>query len=193
MSVDPRFHPKMRVAVALVHYPIVDKAGNKVCTNITNFDVHDIARACRTYGVEKYYLVNPMREQLMFASRMIDHWRTGYAAGYNAMRSQALSLIKCVETVDDAQSDWSESSLLIATSARELGKPRLGVARLKELLSDPGRQALLVFGTGFGLHEEILERCDYLLDALKGGAADDYRHLSVRSAVSIYLDRLLGQ
>ena len=39
--------------VALVHWPIRDRAGNIVCTNVTNFDIHDIARASRTYGVDQ--------------------------------------------------------------------------------------------------------------------------------------------
>ncbi|MCB0412258.1 MAG: hypothetical protein KDD22_07010, partial [Bdellovibrionales bacterium] len=36
------------------------------------------------------------------------------------------------------------------------------------------------------------EECDALLEPIKGVGAQDYRHLSVRSAVSICLDRLLG-
>jgi hypothetical protein len=43
------------------------------------------------------------------------------------------------------------------------------------------------------LSDEVLESCDFLLEPIKGPSADDYRHLSVRSAVSICLDRLLSQ
>ena len=38
------------VNVALIHWPVYDRAKNIVCTNVTNFDIHDIARAGRTYG-----------------------------------------------------------------------------------------------------------------------------------------------
>jgi len=49
---------------------------------------------------------------------------------------------------------------------------------------------LLLFGTAHGLAQEILEQCDLSLPPIKGGT--DYNHLSVRSAASIIIDRLLG-
>ena len=62
----------------------------------------------------------------------------------------------------------------------------------KGLEYDISRPILIVFGTGFGLADSVLEQADLLLAPLKGASKDDYRHLSVRSAVSIVLDRLLG-
>ena len=44
----------------LVHYPIYDKFGKIITTSITNLDIHDIARTCKTYGVKNYYLVNKL-------------------------------------------------------------------------------------------------------------------------------------
>ena len=38
--------------VALVHHPVYDKHRKVVATALTNLDLHDIARASRTYGVE---------------------------------------------------------------------------------------------------------------------------------------------
>ena len=66
-----------RLSVALIHYPVFDRAGKQVATNITHFDIHDIARVCRVYGVDRYYIVHPSVEQLMFVSRVLDHWRVG--------------------------------------------------------------------------------------------------------------------
>jgi len=37
----------------------------------------------------------------------------------------------------------------------------------------------------------LMARCDYILEPVSG--ASDYNHLSVRSAVSIIMDRLLGE
>jgi len=34
---------KAPLAVALMHYPTRDRQGDLVATNITNFDIHDIA------------------------------------------------------------------------------------------------------------------------------------------------------
>jgi hypothetical protein len=47
---------------------------------------------------------------------------------------------------------------------------------------------LLVLGTGYGLADEMLERCDLLLEPIQGD--DEYNHLSVRAAAAIILDRL---
>jgi tRNA (guanine37-N1)-methyltransferase len=50
-----------------------------------------------------------------------------------------------------------------------------------------------VFGTGWGLAEEVFARSDAILAPIRGSAADGYNHLSVRSAVAIVLDRLFGR
>ena len=50
---------------------------------------------------------------------------------------------------------------------------------------------LLMFGTGWGMSEELLERSDYFLEPVSGPT--DYNHLSVRSACAVILDRLLGE
>ncbi|MGL5950307.1 MAG: RNA methyltransferase, partial [Cetobacterium sp.] len=42
-----------------------------------------------------------------------------------------------------------------------------------------------------GLIDEVMNMSDYILEPIRGAA--DYNHLSVRSAVSIILDRLLGE
>ena len=54
------------VTVGLVHWPCLNQHGEVVCTNVTNFDIHEIARAATVYGVEKYYIIHPMKEQLSF-------------------------------------------------------------------------------------------------------------------------------
>jgi hypothetical protein len=37
-----------RVAVALLHYPVLDRSGATVTTSITNLDLHDMARSARS-------------------------------------------------------------------------------------------------------------------------------------------------
>ena len=44
--------------VGLVHYPIYDKNFNVIATAITNYDLHDISRSAKTYGVKKYFIIN---------------------------------------------------------------------------------------------------------------------------------------
>jgi hypothetical protein len=181
------------VNVSLVHWPIRDRAGNIVCTNVTNFDIHDIARASRTYGVEKYFIVNKMKEQLMFVSRVLDHWNTGTGSKYNPKRKTALGMVQLAETIEDVIKQFPEKPFVVGTTARDLAIPRVSFGELRERVMDPSHKPiLLVFGTGFGLADSVLDQCDALLAPLKGASHDDYRHLSVRSAVSICLDRLLG-
>lgn len=181
------------VHVALIHWPVLDKARSEVCTNVTNFDIHDIARACRTYGVEKYFIVNRMKEQLMFVSRVLEHWRIGWGAKYNPMRKSAMDMVACYETLEDVINQYPEKPYVVTTSARERGLQRHSFQDLRtSIFETDGPPILLVFGTGFGLADSVFAQADALLAPIKGNSKDDYRHLSVRSAVSICLDRLLG-
>lgn len=187
-----------RLALGLVHYPILDREKRIVATNITNFDIHDIARSATVYGVEKYYLIHPQQEQLMFVERILDHWRVGQGAKYNPYRRTALENVKTMPTLDAALKDWGEPCLKIGTHARPV--PGVKDWTIKELRShmaektDKGtpKPVFLLFGTGFGMTTEYMQAMDGVLESIRGAPPKDYRHLSVRSAVSIYLDRILG-
>lgn len=184
----------MRIAVGLLHYPIYDRQKKIVATNITNLDVHDIARACRVYGVERYYVIHPMEEQLMFVARLLEHWRVGDGARFNPMRKTALTMVHTAPSLEAALRDWGGVPKVVATHARVVeGGRGISFKELRaQIESDPEGQLFLLFGTGFGLTDEVMKGCTYILEPIRGASADDYRHLSVRSAVSICLDRLLG-
>lgn len=183
-----------RLAIGLVHYPIMDKSKKVVATNITNFDIHDIARAARMYGVESYYLIHPMQEQLMFVERVLDHWRTGQGAKFNPSRKTALSRVKTAESIEAAISDWGVSgAMTVATHARPIeGVETLSFRGLRQRMHDEKTPCFLLFGTGYGLTEEYMKTCTAILEPIRGAPPDDFRHLSVRSAVSICLDRIMG-
>ena len=182
-----------RLAVGLVHYPIKDRAGNIVATNVTNFDIHDIARAARVYGVEKYYIIHPMKEQLMFVDRILDHWRVGTGSGYNPKRRTALTDVHTATSLDVALKDWGTPCLKIATHARPVeGVKSYTFGELRHTLHEDKQSVFLILGTGFGLTTEFMQSCDGVLESIRGAPPDDYRHLSVRSAASICLDRLMG-
>ncbi len=201
----------IRLGVGLLHHPVLDRHKKVVATNITNLDVHDIARACRVYGVETYSVIHPAQEQLMFVERLLDHWRVGDGKKFNPMRATALTMVRTAPSLDAAVTAFDPNALVIGTTARQIdGALRIPFKSLRSLLQpggavgaeteDPrlaealrGRNSIfLVFGTGFGMTEEVLRGCHMLLEPLKGAPPLDYRHLSVRSAVSICLDRLLG-
>ena len=60
----------------------------------------------------------------------------------------------------------------------------------KEMVADD-KPYLILFGTGWGLTDEVMDMSYKILEPIRGKTK--YNHLSVRSAVSIILDRLLGE
>jgi hypothetical protein len=182
--------------VALIHAPVYNKNMEVVTTSITNLDIHDIARAAATYGVRRYYLVHPAPAQQDLARRIMGFWREGAGAEYNANRYEALSAVRLTATLTEALADIQELEpgrriFAVGTDAR-LYPQTLPYAALRERLEQENDTAyLLLFGTGWGMLREDMERLDHILPPICGPA--DYNHLSVRSAVSIILDRLRGQ
>jgi hypothetical protein len=182
-----------RVAIALVHHPVYDRNRQVVASAVTNLDIHDIARAARTFGLSRYFIVTPVSDQQQLVARVRDHWLTGWGANYNPKRRQALDLIQIVPELSAAVATMAESfgtePLVVVTGARnEAG--RVTCPELVAYLETTDRPCLLVFGTGWGLTDELFQSADLALTPISGGS--DYNHLSVRSAVSIYLDRLFG-
>jgi hypothetical protein len=181
------------LALGLVHFPILDRHKNTVATNITNFDIHDIARACKVFGVKKYYIIHPIQEQLMFVERVLDHWRVGVGAKYNDYRRRSLEPVFTMPSLEAAKKDWGENTLVIGTHARPVdGVRNYSSSELKNELFLNKKRVLLLFGTGYGMTDELMGTFDGILESIKGAPPQDYRHLSVRSAVSIYLDRVMG-
>ena len=183
-----------RLAIGLVHYPILDRQKDIVATNITNFDIQDIARAATVYGVERYYLIHPLKEQLMFVDRILDHWRVGEGSRFNPYRKTALTGVYTAPTVEAAKADWGVDCFTVATHARPVpGARSVTFQSLHQEIREPGaKPCFLLFGTGFGLTVEYMQSCDAVLESIRGAPPKDYRHLSVRSAVSICLDRIMG-
>lgn len=181
-----------RLYVALIHHPVIDKNGETIASAVTNLDLHDIARVCRTYGVEGYYIITPLKDQMVLVNRILDHWATGGGAVYNPNRRQALELVRVKASFADMVGDVAAAEgcrpITVATTARQ-HTGSLAYGRLREMLVGD-TPIVLAFGTAWGLSDLFLTDADFILDPLEGSGT--YNHLSVRSAVSIILDRLLG-
>lgn len=185
--------PGSNVCVALMHYPVYDKNRQIVTTAVTNLDIHDIARAAKTFGLGRYYIVTPVEEQFKLVERVRSHWLEGWGATYNPKRRQALELLALMTDLDSVMADmeqrYGRRPLLVMTGARN--RPdTVSFDTVASEMKNPQQPWLLVFGTGWGLTEEVMMRADRNLEPVRGPG--DYNHLSVRSAVSIILDRLLG-
>ena len=180
------------LAIALVHRPVLDKEGLVVTTALTNIDVHDLARSGRTYGCTDYFIVHPVEVQRELTSRIVGHWTDGSSAKRIPDRKDALSIVRAVPTLEDAVTALGTASEVEVwvTAARVLaGKETLTFAAARERLeSTSGGPVLLVFGTGWGLAPEVIDRAHAVLEPIHGAGA--WNHLSVRSACAIALDRL---
>lgn len=182
-----------KVAIGLLHYPMKDREKRLVATNVTNFDIHDIARAAIVYAVDSYFLIHPMKDQLMFVERVLDHWRSGDGAKYNPFRKKSLERTRTAPTLEDAVKQWGEDCLVLGTHAQPVpGAREYTVKETRKLLWQEQKPIFIVFGTDYGMTDDYMLKMDGVLESIKGAPPQDIRHLSVRSAVSIYLDRLLG-
>ncbi|MGQ9647831.1 MAG: RNA methyltransferase [Thermodesulfobacteriota bacterium] len=178
--------------VGLVHHPIYDNKGEVVATAVTNFDIHDIARCARTFGIGGFFVITPLESQIQLVERILRHWREGVGSSYNPTRKEPLSLVQVTRTIDEADriiSDrWQKRVKKVATGASPYPEC-ISFGSFRKLLADHETPFFILFGTGWGLTKEVKEESDYVLAPIEGKG---YNHLSVRSAVAIILDRLLA-
>ena len=142
-----------RLYLALVHYPVVNRRGEVIASALTNLDLHDIARAAKTFGVQAYFVVTPLDDQRVFAERIVAHWTTGPGAELVPDRRRALELVRVTgsiaEVIDTITGIEGERPLVVATCARPQ-PAAIDCAALRAAIAG-GRSCLLVFGTAWGL------------------------------------------
>ncbi len=180
------------VYVALIHYPVYNKKREVVRTCLTTLDLHDIARAGRTYGIKAFYFINPLRSQRELAETIFDHWDSGWGARYNPNRKEALSLTRITPDLEGTlQAIEAESGLPVKTivTGAKIADPNIDYPELQARIQKKEEALVLIFGTGWGLVEETILAADYRLSPITGQGT--FNHLSVRSAVSIILDRIM--
>ncbi len=177
-----------RLAIALVHHPVLDAQGGIVTSTLTNIDVHDLSRSAKTYGCTDFFVVHPIEAQRDLCARIVDHWTTGSSGKRIPDRKDALALVRIVPTIADAAAELGSPRIWV-TAARTLGSPLSWKEARRELESDP-RPVLLLFGTSWGLAPEVTGAADAVIAPIDGGAG--WNHLSVRAACAIALDRLRG-
>jgi len=181
-------------SVALVHYPVYNKHREVVTTAVMNLDIHDIARSSRTFGADRYYIVTPVEEQQKLVQKILLHWQSGWGAAYNPKRKAALDIVSILPSVSDALEDMEtrggRKPKVVVTGASTHSNS-ISSAEFTQEMREGNQSFLLLFGTGWGMTEELFDSADYVLEPIMGVGA--YNHLSVRSAVSIYMDRLFGR
>lgn len=178
------------IYIGLVHYPVLGKNKKSIAVSLTNLDIHDIARCTCTYGLGGYYITTPIQAQQELCNTIVEHWREGLGAQHNKARSKAMECVYVVDTIEEAIESLRQSTgtapFVIATSASAI--PTLSYCDVRDIAKE--RVILILFGTSHGLAPEVYTLVDGILPPIRyvGG----YNHLSVRSAVSITIDRILG-
>lgn len=188
------------VYVALMHYPMKNRQGDTIATSVTNIDLHDIARTCRTYGVKKYFVVTPVLDQHRVVTRILSHWQAPSNQTYHPDRASALNRI-CLKmdfegVLNEIVEESGDRPMVVMPDASPLPNAQSYLGFRKEF-EDPSwtKPIVLVFGTGWGLAPTFFPVVDRFLvpiDGFLGDPEGSYNHLSVRAAVAILLDRLLG-
>lgn len=182
----------MNLHAALIHYPIINKRKDIVCTSVTNLDIHDFGRIATTYGLQRVWIVHPYEGQKRFVRRVLKHWRDGWGGTYNPRRKESLTRIELTDDIASMTLEierlYGETPVLVGTSAqRTINTVEYSEVR-RWLHEKPDRPTCIVFGTGWGMHEEAMEQFDYMLPPIDGPT--QWNHLSVRAAAAIIMDRL---
>ena len=199
------------VFVVLLHSPMKNRVGQEVTTAVTNLDIHDIARSCKTFGVRQYFIVNPEEEQETMVQGILSHWHSEVSQIYHPARAAALETVCYLRTFEEA---YNEATRLAHGARPFVVMP--DAKRLPDALSydelrrrwmnsnltaehEPKkshmsegfpekRSLMIVFGTGWGIAPRFYDRVDAPLEPIRGPL--QYNHLSVRAAAAIVLDRL---
>lgn len=184
---------KSSVYLALVHHPIKNIKNETIKTSLTNLDIQDIARSCQTYGIKKYFITHPIKEQRELAKNVLDYWKSGKNIRNKSTKHSALeniviknSLASSIKQIKDIH---GKKPKIVATDARIMHN-MVNYSDIKHKLITDNSPYLFLFGTGWGLTDEVLNNSDYILKPV--GSYYEYNHLSVRSAVAIILDRIFG-
>lgn len=181
----------MKLYIALIHYPVYDINKKIIVSSIVPYDIVDISRASRTFGVKKYFIVHPFKAQRDTIKRIIDFWTKEKGSFYNEDRKEALKLVSIKRNLNEVikfiEKEENKKPKIILTSARKF-ENNINYEKLKEIIIE--YPVLIVFGTGWGIVVDKVKH-DFILEPIYGFPKENsYNHLTVRSACSIILDRI---
>ncbi|MEO8844268.1 MAG: tRNA (guanosine(37)-N1)-methyltransferase TrmD [Kofleriaceae bacterium] len=184
-----------RTHLALVHHPVVDRAGTVITTALTNFDIHDLARSSMTYGLAALHLITPVTSQRDKAEHIARLWM-GDDQGEH--RARALELVRTADSIETViaalTAESGRAPVVVATSAKASSFPDLARRHPADLVAEASQDPsplLVLLGSGWGLADHLIPSVSRVLTPIEG--ASDWNHLSVRSAGAVLLDRLFGR
>jgi hypothetical protein len=177
-----------QLSIALLHHPVLNRIGEEITSTVDHFDVMDGSRLTLTYGVRRFYVVNHVPAQQALVERLIRHGTAGDGREARGEFERTLWAPDLATVVDaEARALGRRPSVVVTTAAPSAAA--IGFAALRERLQ--GDEPMLVlFGKAWGLTPHALESADVRLAPIEAGTG--FNHLSVRSAMAIVVDRLLG-
>jgi tRNA (guanine37-N1)-methyltransferase len=175
------------IYIGLIHYPVT-REGSVITSSITNLDLHDISRICATYGLGGYFVIHPDEKMRNIAQKLTSHWTTGDGKDRNNDRYNALKNLKIVPDINSALQIISEIHGEFPATVGTTAKKKEKSKPLSRLFEQKNKPVLILFGTAGGIDDNLLDSMDITLDPIVAGSG--YNHLSVRSAVSIFIDRI---
>lgn len=175
------------IYIALIHHP-VKRNGSVITSSITNMDMHDISRITATYGLGGYYVVHPDEKMRSIALKLTEYWTKGDGKDQNRDRYEALKNLQIVPDIETVQADILKKTGMNAVSVGTTAIKKEESKPLSSLSGHKNKPLLILFGTAGGIDDKLLDSLDIILNPIDVGSG--YNHLSVRSAVSIFIDRL---
>ena len=186
----------MDLHIALIHHPVLNRNGETITTALTNLDLHDLARTGRTYDVTNTWFVTPVDQQRLLMERIVTHWQQGEGPRYNPIRSEAFTRVRVaasIEAIVESLKSSSPGPVQVIGTGAGLTRNTISYTKLRGTIAEEDGTALVLFGTGWGLVDDVLKSCDFLLPGIHAvPTRAGYNHLPVRAAVAIILDRLAG-
>ncbi len=184
------------VYLGLVHHPVLNREGGVVTSSVTSLDLHDLARVGRTYGASGVFVVHPSAPQRAFVHRVIGHFVEGRGRVLHPQRGETLEFLEVLPSLDalveEVERRESRRPQCAATTARRVPRAE-GYGAMRSRIRGTDAPLVVLFGTSWGLADEVLDRCDVVLQPVRAAADTGFNHLSVRGAAAVVVDRILGE
>ncbi|MCU0692074.1 MAG: RNA methyltransferase [Polyangiaceae bacterium] len=185
---------RRRIALALVHHPVLDRSAGVITTAITNLDLHDMSRSACAFGLSDMFVVHPIAAQRELVERVRDHWLLGSGSRRIPDRAPPMRLLRVVDSIEHVcdSFDGGRSGIEIWTTSAKAAVGATTYAQARERVTASGPPVVVLFGTGWGLTPALVDSADVRLEPIRAVHETGFNHLSVRAACAITLDRLLG-
>ncbi|TET06634.1 tRNA (guanosine(37)-N1)-methyltransferase TrmD [Candidatus Dependentiae bacterium] len=170
---------------------LVDPTEKKGVSLSTSTGLYDLACLARMYGLKRCFLITPLPDQQQMVNRLFESWQTK-GREYDKEVITVLTVVDQLDTViDTIEKAEGSKPLIIAASTSAVEHAKIISFYDQQDVWTHKRPILFIFDTdNKGFDEALLAKADFLLKPIKGFS--DFTHISVRSVVSIVLDRWLG-